>query len=359
MPICIFGEPTDLMPAYVAWLAGKRKIEVLWLSESTLGTEWSFRFNSRSAKGSFAPPSDSPSTLTVDMHKTHARRLSFAQLRGAYVNLNPQPALPLELDLEPQEKSLFLHTRRNNLYTLLDNLPCTVANRACAGRSNNSKPHQMRLLSHAGFQIPEWIASSDPEAVAQFSTQMNGDVIAKSCSGLRSHVKKVDDELLAGLAAGSTPIIVQRYIQGKDVRVHTVAGQTGEGQAFATEIVSDHVDYRFDNGPKTYRACTIPPEIEAACHRFAAHEQMVIAGFDFKVAADGRWYCLEMNPVPTFLPYEMQTGQRIGDALLDAMGPDTIGPNTIGPDAVGLTAPEQSAPQFIYPETHLSTQRTP
>jgi len=46
-----------------------------------------------------------------------------------------------------------------------------------------------------------------------------------------------------------------------------------------------------------------------------------VAGFDFRVTPDGDWYCLEMNPVPTFLPYEMATSQRIGEAILDIFKP--------------------------------------
>ncbi|HSG47001.1 MAG TPA: hypothetical protein VLA43_04200, partial [Longimicrobiales bacterium] len=34
---------------------------------------------------------------------------------------------------------------------------------------------------------------------------------------------------------------------------------------------------------------------------------------------DGAWWCLESNPVPTFLPYEVQAGLPIADAVLDWM----------------------------------------
>ena len=46
---------------------------------------------------------------------------------------------------------------------------------------------------------------------------------------------------------------------------------------------------------------------------------LTLAGFDFRVTKDGRWYCLEVNPMPTFLPYETATGQPIGNAVLDAL----------------------------------------
>jgi hypothetical protein len=37
------------------------------------------------------------------------------------------------------------------------------------------------------------------------------------------------------------------------------------------------------------------------------------------VTKDGLWYCLEVDPMPTFLPYEMAAGQSIGSAVLDAL----------------------------------------
>lgn len=51
----------------------------------------------------------------------------------------------------------------------------------------------------------------------------------------------------------------------------------------------------------------------------ARAEGLLVAGYDFRVTDDDCWYCLEMNPVPTFLPYEMETVQPIAEAILDQM----------------------------------------
>ena len=45
---------------------------------------------------------------------------------------------------------------------------------------------------------------------------------------------------------------------------------------------------------------------------------MMFAGIDFKIAEDGTWYCLEVNPMPSFIPYQWATGQPIAEALVDA-----------------------------------------
>jgi len=126
-------------------------------------------------------------------------------------------------------------------------------------------------------------------------------------------VRQVDDELMQRLKEGTTPIVVQEFIAGREVRVHTVLDLN-----FATEVISSDIDYRFQNEGNHYRATSLPDAITALCRKVAASEGLTIGGFDFRVTRGGQWYCLEVNPVPTFLPYEMSTGQPIGNAVLDA-----------------------------------------
>ncbi len=296
--ICIFGEQNELMPAYVAWLAQKKSIDAVWLAESQLGEYWSYSFDDTS--------------LFDGVLRVEGREYKFQDLKGAYVNLHPQPKIPYDIAIPQRERELFLDLRRHNIRYLIDMLPCRVANRLSAGRSNNSKPFQMHLLAKAQFLVPPWIASNDPSKVDHFAKQFSDNVIVKSCSGLRSRVRKLDESMLQHLSEGTTPTIVQQYIKGRDVRIHTVGTK-----CFATTVISDTIDYRFDEGEKQYATISVPESIKLLCSRFASGERLIIAGFDFKVTEDNKWYCLEMNPVPTFLPYEMETRQPIGATLLD------------------------------------------
>ena len=302
MPICIFAEPEDLVPNFVGFRARERGLEVLWLSESKLGENWSFRFDDRYPSRGYL------------IHKD--TRYRFGELSGAYVNLNPQPPLPFGIELESRDMDTFLGARRYSIRHLIATLPVPVANRLHAGCSNNSKPYQMRALARCGFTVPDWIVSNAATDIERFVEFHDGAVVCKSISGLRSRVRMFDGSMRDRLAAGTTPIIAQQHIGGRDVRVHTV-----NGMAFATEIrTSAGVDYRFDESEQQYTAIPLAGDIEALCHRFAAREEMLIAGFDFRVTNDDEWYCLEMNPVPTFMPYELATGQPIAYALLDVIG---------------------------------------
>jgi hypothetical protein len=92
----------------------------------------------------------------------------------------------------------------------------------------------MAELEAAGFDVPRWIASNSADAVRAFTSECRGQAIYKASSGLRSRVRRVDPQLIERLYAGTTPTVVQEYVHGTDVRVHTV-----ERHAFACEVASE------------------------------------------------------------------------------------------------------------------------
>jgi hypothetical protein len=301
MRLAVVGDEADFSTRYIAWLAERRGVDVLWLVEDRLGIDWSFALLDDGAVGS------------VDVGE---RALALGEIDAAFVRLNPEPAVPESIGIDDALKPIYLIERRHGLHWLLDLAPFPVVNRPHAGRSNLSKPYQMTMLESMGLPVPAWIVTSTANPVRDFIRRWPHGAVYKACSGLRSHVRRADEQLLARLAEGSSPVVVQRYIGGADVRIHTV----GE-RAFATEIYSDSVDYRWDEASTRYAATKAPADLVARCIAAAAAENLALAGFDFRRTADGEWWCLEMNPVPTFLPYEAMTGHAIGDAILDFMLP--------------------------------------
>jgi glutathione synthase/RimK-type ligase-like ATP-grasp enzyme len=232
---------------------------------------------------------------------------------GVFVRFNPRPGLPSRLSLDTTGETVLTHERREGLHHLLAAVQCPVVNRPSGGRSNASKPLQMMELRQAGFVVPAWVATNRLDVVETFARGCANGVIYKAASGLRSRVRRLDDDLVQRLSAGTSASVVQAFIPGRDVRVHTVADR-----AFATEMVSDAVDYRFESSTQ-YRATSIDPRIARLCCATGRAAGLTLAGFDFRVTADGESYCLEMNPVPSFLPYEMCSGQPIGEAVLDVL----------------------------------------
>ena len=295
--LLLVGDPDDLTLAYMAWLANDRGIPTLSLPEQTLGVEWWARYDER--------------TTQLELFH-HDQSIDPASLIGGFVRLNPTPALPQGWALSDHAHNLFVQERRAALAYLLDRIPAPIVNRPRAGRSNGTKPLHMTELAAAEFDVPDWIVSNDPHAIHRFLEAAPAGAVVKAASGLRSHVRLAGDDLSERLSAGTSPAVVQQFIPGYEVRVHVVAGAT-----FGSRVDADTVDYRFDEHDVAYQPCTVPSALASQCRRYAAQQGLTLAGLDFRVDESERWWCLEMNPVPTFLPYEAATGHAIGHAILD------------------------------------------
>lgn len=312
--IIFIGDPEDLTGAYLRWLAARRAIEVIVLDESVLGTEWCFRVE--------------PWNEVV--LRLRGAPIPIPKITGAVVRLNPAPPIPGALGDADTLTSVFLVSeRRAGLQFLLDAVPFPVANRPSRGRSNGSKPAHMRALTEAEFSVPTWITTNDAARVRDLLATCPGGVVVKASSGLRSHVRLWNDDVAEAFSLGTAPHVVQRHIAGYDVRVHT-AGTA----VFATRVRSAATDYRFDGKSVTYSPCAMPSALAEQCVRHAEDVGLVVAGYDFRVDEGGEWHCLEMNPVPSFLPYEAGSGQQIGDAIIDLLAPGTSGSDACSPLSV-------------------------
>ena len=299
MTVCVIGDTDDLSSVYFAWAARRAGYRVLELDEERLGVGWSF---------SFEDPGAGDGRIESD-----GVVAAFDELVGAFARFDPEPGLPPGLELDAGSGQQLRAERRTGLHRLLDGLPCPVANRPSTGRANGSKPLQMAMLESDGFLVPAWLVSNDLDRVLAFLAELPATPIYKAVSGLRSRVRQIDAEVLRRLAAGTNPVLVQAYVAGLDVRVH-VAGTV----CHATQVDGIGVDYRFD-GSRSYRACEVPDDIAQRCVDVVRHEGLLLAGFDFRVDSDGRWWCLELNPMPSYIPYQWSTGQPIAESVLDAM----------------------------------------
>ncbi len=301
MAIALIGDADDLSSTYVGWLAEQRGVEVLTLREDRFGFDWTFE------AGASEPACIATRGGREPLDPT-----------GIFVRLNPDPAVEPALGLDPPSAAVYQHERRAAIHFLLESIDCRVVNRPSGGRSNASKPLQMGRLQAAGFLVPDWIAANDAGATDRFAAR-TGETVVKSCSGLRSHVRRRDSSTAEQIRRGTAPLLTQKMIAGFDARVHVIGSAV-----YTTAVRADAVDYRFDGGGAAFSAIDAPPSLAARCVAFAAAEGLLLAGFDFRVDRRGTWWCLEMNPVPTFLPYEAGSGHPIGHAIVNLLAPETF-----------------------------------
>ncbi len=188
-----------------------------------------------------------------------------------------------------------------------------VVNRFSAMAANGSKPYQARLIHAHGFEIPDTLITTDPEAVREFWLR-HGTLIYKSISGVRSIVTRLTaDHVQRFCRLRWCPTQFQQYIPGNDYRVHVVGEET-----FAAEIVSEADDYRYAGrkGLKVKLQAWQPPlELAEQCRSLAHNSGLHVAGIDLRYHPAGRWFCFEVNPSPAFTYYQDDTNQPIDAAI--------------------------------------------
>ena len=200
----------------------------------------------------------------------------------------------------------------------LETAPALVMNRTRPSNSNMSKPYQARLITQAGFRVPETIVTNEVRAVRAFRRR-HRRVVFKSISAHRSIVTELTPEAERRLAhIRLLPTQFQELIEGDDVRVHVV-----EGRLFATRIRSAGIDYRYaegEGGGARYAPMVLPEAIAARCLELSRRLDLPLAGIDLKLTQDGDWVCFEVNPAPAFSSFEERTGQPIALAIARALG---------------------------------------
>jgi glutathione synthase/RimK-type ligase-like ATP-grasp enzyme len=233
--------------------------------------------------------------------------------RSIFVRPHDFRDLP-EFASEEQTSPAWAHARelQGILWSYADMADALVLNRPSAMLSNGSKPYQSRVIQEHGFEVPETLITTDPEAVRSFRAE-HGDVVYKSISGTRSIVNRLGDEHDDRIdLVRWCPTQFQRYVEGLDVRVHVVGDRV-----FASRILSDAIDYRY--GRSRVDPSELPDEVAARCLNLSKALGLALSGIDLRRDPEGRWFCFEVNPSPGYAPYEEATGQRISRAIANLM----------------------------------------
>lgn len=250
---------------------------------------------------------------TLPFLKIDNRTIPLETIRSTYVRQSPQIAVSSDHVMTneslPQHPSLYPH--------LLDVLPGLVVNPYEGASGNRSKPYQQMLIAGLGFKVPNTLVTSNPEQVKEWFEVCQGRVIYKSISSVRSVVQRLHPEDFLRLEhIRHCPVQFQEYIPGIDIRVHVVGTRV-----FASQIETRSTDYRYTDQEsfRTIRAVDLPMDLQEKCVTLTEGLGLRLAGIDLRRTLDGEYLCFEVNTSPAFPFYEKQTGQRIGEALVDML----------------------------------------
>lgn len=183
------------------------------------------------------------------------------------------------------------------------------------------KPRQLEVAQRVGLNVPDTLITSDAADAGAF-VDAHGRVIHKTLS---AHPDKLldtrrwterDRNALQELSLA--PSIFQQEICGPaDIRV-TVVGV----QVFALRVClaedQDRVDGRLnvDAPSEPHR---LPEQVEEQLLTFMRELGLVFGTVDMRIAHDGRYFFLEVNPQGQFLYVEILTGMPISAAVAELL----------------------------------------
>jgi glutathione synthase/RimK-type ligase-like ATP-grasp enzyme len=240
--------------------------------------------------------------------------LELSSIQSIYQRVGFLDSLPRD-DWSEEESRYALNQTVAAMNALFNHAPCLVVNRPLYSGSNASKPYQISLIAQHGFDVPRTVVTNHADVAADFYQRMNGEVIYKSVSYVRSIVQSMTPEDLERLnTLRNCPVQLQEKVIGTDYRVHVV----GDRAAFATRISTEQSDYRYDKSSEI-EAAELPSDLEQRCFEVTRALGFHMSGIDLRITADGRCYCFEVNPSPAFTWYEDRTGQPITAALCDLL----------------------------------------
>lgn len=234
-----------------------------------------------------------------------AETVRLADLTGMYLR-------PIHLGTAPDQWARW-QGLIEGLGAWMDEAELLVVNQPGCHQLNASKPAHYAWLSERGLLVPPSLLSADGERVRAFVA--SGRTIVKPVCGIRATTREIRLADVDRLAACEGPVLVQRMIVGDDVRVHVVGDAV-----VACRFSSEALDYRSDRRAER-SVVDIPDDLARLLVARTAEQGLAFGGWDFKLDADGTYWCLECNPMPGYSFYDRVCDGAISDALIKLLSP--------------------------------------
>jgi glutathione synthase/RimK-type ligase-like ATP-grasp enzyme len=243
----------------------------------------------------------------------------------------PSPLSEVELPV-PQKQLAYVHSAINRHTLALNHLLSGARwiSDFSAIVKANVKPLQLEYAFQAGFDVPDTIFASNPEAAEAFVNK-HGACIAKPQAtdlpeGVKLYAKVIQasaEHNFAGLKYD--PYILQQYIEPKAEYRVTVVGD----KVFAAEIRSSNQknatdfyrDWRtaYADGSFAATAVELPAETAKACVNLVQKYGLNYGAIDLIEDTQGKIWFIEINPNGQWAFIEQSTKQPIGKAIADLL----------------------------------------
>ncbi len=209
------------------------------------------------------------------------------------------------------------------LQGLWASLPARWVNQPWRNEIASHKAHQLPLAERCGLRVPRSLITNDvARAEAFVAAAGRAPVIHKAL-----HATPVDWHPTALLtraeradlsAVRLSPVILQEYVEGVDLRVYAVGD----------DLFSAEIDVRATKTPEDFRTawddarvapCTLPPAVETGLRRLMAALGISYGAIDLRRRDDGEHLFLEVNPAGLWRFVEERAGLPISAAIADLL----------------------------------------
>jgi ATP-grasp ribosomal peptide maturase len=239
--------------------------------------------------------------------------LSMGGLRSVWVRRPGEPAAHAA-----HSSSWLTAETRQALYGMLYSTSTRWMNHPRNADQARYKPWQLRIAHLSGFAVPPTVITTAPRVAQQFAEEYR-QVVVKSASGPPAGDPEADlpttligpDADFSAVAAG--PALLQHYVpKCADIRLTCVGTRLFGARK---RSVPGHVDGRYGDTAHSWETAVVPDRIAKSVHEYLALSGLAYAAFDFVEDGEGLWWFLEANQGGQFGFIELETGQRIAEAI--------------------------------------------
>lgn len=228
-------------------------------------------------------------------------QLSFDSIKSVYWRQLSNIKVPPISDAH--QRCIAINDSHSTLRTCLNAIPARWVNSWEAYQFHREKPRQLATVHRLGISIPDTLVSNDADVIKHF-VELHPRCIFKPVYG-GAHTQFVQQKHLISermnLALQTSPITIQEYIAGTNIRSYVVGSIV-----FSAEIRSPNIDFRSDTDAQIH-PLQLPKGIESKCLEIARQLNLLWTAIDWRLTPEGRYVFLEANPSPMFIHFEAVT----------------------------------------------------
>lgn len=189
---------------------------------------------------------------------------------------------------------------------------------------------QLHVATKVAFRVPETIVTSDPDRVRNFYHKHDENIIVKLLSGSPMvdkvlYTNKVKESDLKRIDALKTsPSIFQECIdKDYELRITVVGNKIFAAKIYSQEDTDTTLDWR--RKPKLndfnvkMEPVVLPTSIEAKIYAYMKAIDLRFGCIDMIVDKNGDYIFLEINPNGQWYFIQLQTEQKISEAIADLL----------------------------------------